>query len=62
MNIERIDPSHKVLWPGFKNFCKNNSLCDVDTDHWDDVKTNWDTYLAGATMMYLLIKKGEVEL
>lgn len=59
MNINKINPSHKVLWLGFKNYCHNNGI-EVD-DLWEDVEPWWNIYLAGATAMYLKIKSKEID-
>ena len=59
-NIERIDESHRVLWPAFKNYIKNKCNIDADEDAWDDVEAWWDCFLAGATQMYLDFKAGRI--
>lgn len=57
MNIpDYVEDSHRPLWLLFSNWAKNNGV-DPDGDD-SDVHTWWDCFIAGATAMYLEMKKG----
>lgn len=59
MNIPTyVDETHKILWPFFENWCANNGIekNPVDMEVW------WNCFIAGATSLYLNLKKnGDLE-